>query len=640
VPSKFPKVGQSLADLNPDIAAQANGWDPKNLTPSSGKKLSWKCDRGHIWDAIIANRTKGSGCPYCSGHQVLVGQNDLATTHPELAAEADGWDPTTVSFGSGKKRDWKCSEGHQWTTSPNQRSNKNLGCPYCSGLLALAGFNDLATTHPELAAQAHDWDPTLLTARTAQKFAWVCSKGHQWNARISDRRRGTDCPICSNSQILVGFNDLATTHPKLATEADGWDPTTVLAGSSKSQDWKCSQGHRWSAHIYSRASGRGCPVCTNRWIVPGFNALATTHPELAAEADGWDPTTVSFGNGKMRNWKCSKGHQWSVSANQRSNKNSGCPYCAGNEVIVGLTDLKTLFPDIAKQAHGWDPTSCTAMSNIKQKWICELGHVWSAPPAARVIGRGCVYCSNQRVLVGFNDLATVRPELATEAHGWDPTTLAYGSNKRVEWICHLGHTWKTSVVRRYLEETGCPYCSNHLVLPGFNDLATVNPTLASEAHGWDPTSLTSKSNKKVGWICSSGHEWKTNVANRTYGTGCPSCAIYGFDPNKDGWLYFIENEALDMLQIGITNVLEDRLGRHAQRGWEVLEVRGPMEGRLTQQLETAILHAIERRGAVLGHKAGIVKFDGYSEAWTKDSLKVSSFKQLLNWVYEDDKSGK
>ena len=63
-----------------------------------------------------------------------------------------------------------------------------------------------------------------------------------------------------------------------------------------------------------------------------------------------------------------------------------------------------------------------------------------------------------------------------------------------------------------------------------------------------------------------------------------------------------------------------------------------MEGHLAQQLETAILHAVERRGAVLGHKADIEKFDGYSEAWTKDSLTVASFKQLLDWVYEDDEA--
>lgn len=38
----------------------------------------------------------------------------------------------------------------------------------------------------------------------------------------------------------------------------------------------------------------------------------------------------------------------------------------------------------------------------------------------------------------------------------------------------------------------------------------------------------------------------------------------------------------------------------------------------------------------VGHKAGIDKFDGYSEAWTKASLNVTSIKQILDWVYEEE----
>jgi hypothetical protein len=91
-----------------------------------------------------------------------------------------------------------------------------------------------------------------------------------------------------------------------------------------------------------------------------------------------------------------------------------------------------------------------------------------------------------------------------------------------------------------------------------------------------------------------------------------------------------------MFQIGISNFPVKRLSQHGRRGWDVIELRGPMNGQLTQKLETECLHALEKRGAVLGHKAGIEKFDGYSEAWTKASLNVASITQILDWVYEDD----
>jgi hypothetical protein len=36
-----------------------------------------------------------------------------------------------------------------------------------------------------------------------------------------------------------------------------------------------------------------------------------------------------------------------------------------------------------------------------------------------------------------------------------------------------------------------------------------------------------------------------------------------------------------MLQIGITNTPKARIKRHKSKGWDVIEVRGPMDGHLT-----------------------------------------------------------
>jgi hypothetical protein len=209
------------------------------------------------------------------------------------------------------------------------------------------------------------------------------------------------------------------------------------------------------------------------------------------------------------------------------------------------------------------------------------------------------------------------------------------AHKNVRWICELGHQWKVPVYYRS-SGSGCPVCSNQSVLVGFNDLASTNPELAAQADGWDPSTVTKGSDKKLSWKCELGHKWEAIVFSRNAGRGCPTCAVTGFDPNQSGFLYLIDHFDLHMLQIGITNSPEDRLDRHARKGWEVIELRGPMDGHLTRHLETSCLHALEKRGAILGHKAGIDKFDGYSEAWTKASLNVTSIKQILDWVYEDE----
>jgi Zn finger protein HypA/HybF involved in hydrogenase expression len=493
----------------------------------------------------------------------------------------------------------------------------------------------ISVTHPELAAEAVGWDISTFTAGSGEKVKWKCKQGHVWDAAINSRSKGRGCPFCSNKKILIGYNDLATTHPEIAVEAYEWDSSTLTMGSHKKVEWKCQKGHIWISRVVERAQSNGCPYCSGHRVMAGFNDLGTTHPEIAAQLVNVDPKTLSFGSVKKVEWQCEKKHIWSASPNVRSSKSNGCPYCSGRRVIVGETDLATLNPKLSIELVSVDPKTIGPSSHKKVEWQCEKKHIWSAVVGNRSMGNGCPYCSGHRVMAGFNDLGTTHPEIAAQLVNVDPKTISSGIHRKLIWRCSKNHEWDAPVHSR-ARGVGCPVCSGHRFVIGENDLATKFPLIAAEAYLWDPKIVSVSSHKKVEWKCQKGHIWVSSVKNRSSGKGCPSCAQTGFDPNQGAWLYLIENDELDMLQIGISNFPEQRITKHQRRGWEVIEVRGPMEGHLTRQLETAILHTVERRGAVLGHKAKIEKFDGYSEAWFKDSLPVDSFKQLLDWVYEDD----
>lgn len=438
--------------------------------------------------------------------------------------------------------------------------------------------------------------------------------------------------------VKVTKSLLSETHPEIAAEANGWDPTKVPTYSHKYLPWKCENGHTWGSLVLNRTRGNGCPYCSGRIPIVGLNDLATTHPGLATQADGWDPTTTKAKSVTKKKWRCELGHTWLASVGSRT-RGDGCPLCSGRRVLEGFNDLATTHPELAAQAYGWDPISVTAGSKKRVHWKCKYGHTWESQIVNRSVNKtGCPVCSYKKILVGFNDLATSHPELAKEADGWDPTQFVAGSNKKMGWICSLGHSWRTSIEKR-TSGNGCPFCNPHSpkLLKGFNDIATTHPDLAKEAFGWDPSTLTHGSPKKVLWICNLGHIWAISPNGRKKGmVGCPSCARTGFNPSKDGFLYLIHNFDLQMLQIGISNFPKDRIKDHRRTGWEVIDIRGPMDGYLTQKLETNCLHALEKRGAILGHKAMVKKFDGYSEAWTEKSLKVTSIKQILTWVYEDE----
>ncbi len=68
------------------------------------------------------------------------------------------------------------------------------------------------------------------------------------------------------------------------------------------------------------------------------------------------------------------------------------------------------------------PNSVTHGSNKIVWWKGKCGHEWRASVKNRVIGgSGCPYCSHNAILVGFNDLASQKPELAAE---WSDRILA------------------------------------------------------------------------------------------------------------------------------------------------------------------------------------------------------------------------
>jgi hypothetical protein len=118
---------------HPDIAAQAHNWDPTIVSAGSNQKKEWICIKGHIWKTTVNSRTSGTGCPYCFGLKPIVGETDLNTTHPDIAAQAYNWSPKTISYGSDKeKMQWKCNENHIWMATVNSRTNMKSGCPYCA----------------------------------------------------------------------------------------------------------------------------------------------------------------------------------------------------------------------------------------------------------------------------------------------------------------------------------------------------------------------------------------------------------------------------------------------------------------------------------------------------------------------------
>lgn len=218
----------------------------------------------------------------------------------------------------------------------------------------------------------------------------------------------------------------------------------------------------------------------------------------------------------------------------------------GNKVIPGINDLQTLYPEIAAEfdieANGILPSQITAGSSKKFTWICPKGHHYETTPYNRTAhGFGCQYCSGHAVLKGFNDLATVRPDLAAELvdelnNGITAYTITAGSAKKLHWKCPVcGYVYASTVVHRNLCNSGCPKCSNKKIsvkasMPkAGKSLAEVHPEIAAELHptrngNISPYNVPYGSGRKLWFTCSAcGYEYEASVNDRNNGAGCPKC---------------------------------------------------------------------------------------------------------------------
>lgn len=200
--------------------------------------------------------------------------------------------------------------------------------------------------------------------------------------------------------------------------------------------------------------------------------------------------------------------------------------------------LAEAYPDLveewADRNKKMTPEQITYGSNKIVWWKGRCGHEWQASVKNRAVGKsGCPYCSHNRILVGFNDLASQVPDVAAQ---WSKRNLpltpdqvmAY-SNQKAWWECQdCGYEWHTHISTR----TGgsqCPCCSGLTLVEGKNDLATTHPSLAKEWSernvGTTPKMVNAKSRQNVWWKCNvCGNEWKGVIEGRVGGRSCPVCS--------------------------------------------------------------------------------------------------------------------
>ena len=339
--------------LTAEFDNEANGdLDPHKITHGSKIKVWWKCSKcSEKWSAKVANRTiLGRGCPYCANQKIAVGKNDLATTHPQLAAE---WDydkndktPQEVTYGSGKKIWWKCPLGHSYPASPLHRTIGNTNCPMCNSgrqtsfaeqafyFYIKKLYPDAINRYTEIFDNRMELDIFIPSIRLAIEYDGVfwhknirrekikyqyCQKNNIRLIRIKEAEITDDCTgIADNIHHIDNLDDrknLQNIIIFVLQDLESWRGTFMF-------------------HYPDVNLERDKYEILNQYRTQQLeNSLEKTHPQLVEE---WNykrnapllPSMFPAGSDEIVWWICRTcGHEWRTNIYHRAINGTGCSVC-------------------------------------------------------------------------------------------------------------------------------------------------------------------------------------------------------------------------------------------------------------------------------------------------------------------------
>lgn len=343
---------------------------------NSKEPLSWRCHKGHVWQAPARSIKPngfhpGTWCPHCpwarKGKPARLSIEEMQ----EIAQRRGGKCLSSKYINAHSKLKWRCSKGHEWEAR-GAYVKQGTWCPVCSGRQKLS----LKVLQEEAAARGG----TLISTDYVSAHCpllWECAEGHQWEAGAAKVRYGTWCPFCAGKARLT-LGEMR----ELAESYGGECLSKRYVNAQTRLRWRCAQGHTWKAAPATvkpsgyKRRGTWCPECAK---APRYE-LADMR-ELAASRGGECLSSIYVNSETPLEWRCAKGHRWFAAANRiraytEARPGSWCPACAVEDRKLTIEVMRV----IARERGGECLSNEYVDSRHHLQWRCAQGHVWWARP--------------------------------------------------------------------------------------------------------------------------------------------------------------------------------------------------------------------------------------------------------------------
>lgn len=494
-------------ELMKQIAVNKGGKCLSSVYKNANNKLNWRCSIGHEWEATASSvKNRGTWCPICCYDRVAsvlsLGLEEMRSLAIERGGECLS---AEYPKGRNKKIRWRCSDGHEWESSPAAVKHAGQWCPTCS-----AGLGERFCRG-------------MFEVIFGESF-------HKVRPNWLKNSRGNQMELDGYSEKLgLAFEYHGIQHFKPTVFFHQKSPLTIRIQDDAEKMTLCANNNvtlfeipynveRLSLQhfIYAKCVEQGVSVERKPTIdlskISYYPKKRLAEMHAVAASRGGECLTTHYATMTTPvTWRCSNGHTWDCEFNYIKNKGQWCPECAINKKLT-LDEIHNLA---RKQGGVCLATQYKSMAE-PLLWRCSKGHEWKARPLdIKHKNSWCPYCAHVARL-SIQDAISI----AIDRGGECLSKEYINSTSLLIWRCAKSHTWKNSLSGIRSKKQWCPYCAGK---------AKLTIELMREIAGSRGGECISKeyfnSATKLTWRCAHGHEWMAtpdNIKNR--GTWCPICA--------------------------------------------------------------------------------------------------------------------
>ena len=481
---------------------------------NSQTKLTWKCNKGHVFDAAPSHVKSGQWCRIC-GVQRAARDKRLSMREIQEIAKLRNGQCISDTYDSGKKLKWKCENGHIWEAEVHNVKSGSW-CPICGRVrsrpksLTIDEMSNLAATHGGrcLSTQYLNVD---------SKLKWQCAKGHIWQALPSSIKKGHWCAECAGNMKLNLDNAKA-----VAQERGGQCLSLEYNGNHTRLKWQCAEGHVWFATLSNIKWGRWCPECSSglgeRICRAFFEQMfgcefPKTRPPWLINSEGFqmeldgycESLVLAFEHQGLQHFQQRKQFQTARQFEKRTTDDE-CKklLCKQHNVtLVEIPQIPDMLPLLRVQQY-----------IVEQ---CRKMGYETSPKAeeAEVTLRSAYSLTARERLQTIQEMASLRG-----GECLSPVYLGTGSHLRFR--CAAGHEWET-IPNVIFKGHWCPKCASSergkarsLTLQEMQDIA-------AHRGGKCISSEYVNANTNLLWECGKGHQWKAVPNSIKRGSWCPIC---------------------------------------------------------------------------------------------------------------------